>query len=68
MENTERFKQIIKFRKKPAKAGRVYCFYIPASYINNGLIDPKKHYDVFIAEVPEAEIKEEDKEDHENDA
>lgn len=42
-------KQVIKFTKKPAKMGRHFGFLIPASYISNGLLDPKKTYTVYIA-------------------
>lgn len=42
-------KKVIKFTKKPAKTGRNYAFYIPISYIKNGLIDPNQKYTVYIA-------------------
>ncbi len=38
----------IKFKRKPAKSGDAYMFWIPASYIKNGLIDVGEEYDVFV--------------------
>ncbi|MBD3343124.1 MAG: hypothetical protein GF353_28765 [Candidatus Lokiarchaeota archaeon] len=42
-------KQVIKFRRKPAKTGRNYCFFIPISYIRNGLVDPDKEYTIYLS-------------------
>jgi len=44
-------KKVVKFTKKVAKTGRAYCFYIPSSFIKNGLIDPTKTYTVFLSPV-----------------
>jgi hypothetical protein len=44
----------VKFKRKPAKTGPEYVFVIPRSFIKNGLIDPKKTYEVHLKEVPDA--------------
>ncbi|MEX2755251.1 MAG: hypothetical protein Q6365_007630 [Candidatus Sigynarchaeota archaeon] len=49
----EFLKQTIKFKKKPAKMGADHCFWIPRSFIKNGLIDVTKTYEVYLKEVPE---------------
>ncbi len=39
---------IVKFRRKPAKMGQDYIFWIPRVYIKNGLVDPRCEYDVYL--------------------
>jgi hypothetical protein len=51
---------LIKFRKKPAKQGGDHCFWIPRSFVKNGLIDISKTYEVYLKEVPDAKEPEEE--------
>jgi hypothetical protein len=39
---------VIKFRRKPAKMGADYIFWIPRTYIRNGLVDPTVEYEVYL--------------------
>lgn len=41
----------ITFRRKPAKMGKRYVFNIPNNYIENGLIDPKETYIIYLAKI-----------------
>lgn len=55
---------IIKFKKKPGKQGKDYCFWIPRTYITNGLIKPGTTYEIFLKEVSDKPEKEENKEEN----
>lgn len=54
-------KKTIKFKRKPAKTGRNYAFYIPQAYIKNGLIDLNKEYTVYLSPVENEEEEKEPK-------
>lgn len=41
----------IHFKRKPAKMGDRYVFNIPQNYVENGLIDPKETYIIYLARV-----------------
>jgi hypothetical protein len=41
----------IKFRRKPAKMGADYIFWIPRTYIRNGLVDPSVEYEVYLKRI-----------------
>jgi hypothetical protein len=43
---------VVKFRRKPAKMGADYIFWIPRTYIRNGLVDPNVEYDLYLKRVP----------------
>ena len=45
----------ITFRRKPAKMGKRYVFNIPNNYIENGLIDPKETYIIYLAKIEDKE-------------
>ena len=45
----------IVFRRKPAKMGKRYVFNIPNNYIENGLIDPKETYIIYLAKIKDKE-------------
>ena len=45
----------ISFRRKPAKMGKRYVFNIPNNYIENGLIDPKETYIIYLARIKDKE-------------
>jgi len=57
-DNIDFLQKGIKFKRKPAKMGKRYVFNIPQSYIENGLIDPKETYIIYLAR-----IEDKDKED-----
>lgn len=42
---------VIRFRRKPAKMGADYIFWIPRTYIRNGLVDPTVEYEVYLKRV-----------------
>lgn len=48
-ENVDFYEKGIRFKRKPAKMGDRYVFTIPQNYIENGLIDPKETYIIFLA-------------------
>ena len=50
-ENIDFLEKGIKFKRKPAKTGERYVFTIPQSYIENGLIDPKETYIIYLAKI-----------------
>lgn len=46
----------IKFKRKPAKmGGERYVFTIPQTYIDNGLIDPRETYIIYLAKIQDKE-------------
>ena len=45
----------VKFKRKPAKMGKRYVFNIPNNYIENGLIDPKETYMIYLAKIGDKE-------------
>jgi len=53
---------LITFKKKPAKQGKDYMFWIPRTFITNGLIKPGTIYEIYLKEVLEKEEKKETKE------
>nr|MDO8114918.1 hypothetical protein [Candidatus Sigynarchaeota archaeon] len=38
----------VKFKRKPAKMGDDYIFWIPRVYIKNGLVDPNAEYEIYL--------------------
>lgn len=50
-ENIDFLEKGIKFKRKPAKMGNRYVFNIPNNYIENGLIDPKETYIIYLAKT-----------------
>jgi len=44
-------KAVIKFRRKPAKMGVDYIFWIPRTYIRNGLVDPSIEYEIYLKRI-----------------
>ena len=44
-------KAVIKFRRKPAKMGADYIFWIPRTYIRNGLVDPTVEYEIYLKRI-----------------
>ena len=48
---------VVKFRRKPAKMGADYIFWIPRTYIRNGLVDPAVEYEIYLKRVPSKEEK-----------
>ncbi|MBD3211645.1 MAG: hypothetical protein GF311_03480 [Candidatus Lokiarchaeota archaeon] len=48
-------KKGITFKRKPAKMGDRYIFSIPSIYIENGLIDPDRTYQIYLAEINQDE-------------
>jgi hypothetical protein len=58
---------LITFKKKPAKQGKDFMFWIPRTYITNGLIKPDRTYEIFLKEVPgkENDDKTGEEKDHE---
>jgi hypothetical protein len=47
-------KAVIKFRRKPAKMGADYIFWIPRTYIRNGLVDPTVEYEIYLKRISAA--------------
>ncbi len=43
---------IVKFTRKPAKMGTDYIFWIPRTYVKNGLVDPNVEYEIFLRKLP----------------
>jgi len=43
--------KVVSFVRKPAKLGHSYAFTIPKSYIDAGLIEINKKYEIFLKEV-----------------
>jgi hypothetical protein len=43
---------VVKFRRKPAKMGADFIFWIPRTYIRNGLVDPNVEYEVYLKRAP----------------
>ncbi len=50
-EGVEFLKKGVTFKRKPAKMGKRYVFNIPNNYIENGLIDPKETYIIYLAKI-----------------
>ena len=42
---------VVRFRRKPAKMGADYIFWIPRTYIRNGLVDPTVEYEVYLKRI-----------------
>jgi hypothetical protein len=45
-------KGYVMFKRKPAKMGEDYIFWIPRVYVRNGLVDPACEYEIFLRKVP----------------
>lgn len=41
-------REFLRFKRKPAKQGDFYSFFIPKVYVDNGLIDPNEEYYVYV--------------------
>jgi len=46
-----RDKEIVTFRRKPAKSGVNYIIWIPRDLIRKGLVDPDAEYEVYLRKV-----------------
>lgn len=46
---------VVKFKKKPAKSGPEYAFFIPRTFVKNGLIDVSKTYEIYLKVVEDDE-------------
>jgi hypothetical protein len=45
-------KGYVMFKRKPAKMGEDYIFWIPRVYVRNRLVDPSSEYDIFLRKEP----------------
>jgi len=58
MEKKIERKRVFLGNKKPAKMGPDYIIIIPRIYIQNGLVDPEKTYDIYLEEIKKKGEKE----------
>ncbi len=45
-------KGYVMFKRKPAKMGEDYIFWIPRVYVRNGLVDTTCEYEIYLRKVP----------------
>ncbi len=42
----------VMFKRKPAKMGEDYIFWIPRVYVRNGIVDTTCEYEIYLRKVP----------------